>query len=132
MRRPLSIAIVLAACLVLVAPPTARAQSIAAGLSTLLTEQTPPPAGYVRDRAAAEATFGTVADLFTIQLTSIPVASHPAGSFIISARRLARSNARAIVSAPCSPSVLFATGRSSCRSASIINLRISRRSRART
>ena len=79
MRRPLSVAIGLAPCLVIVAPPTARAQSIAAGLSTLLTEQTPPPAGYVRDRAAAEATFGTVADLFTIELTSIPVASSSGG-----------------------------------------------------
>ena len=79
MGRPLPIAIVLAACLVLAAPPPARAQSIAAGLSTLLTEQTPPPAGYVRDRAAAEATFGTVADLFTIELTSIPVASSSGG-----------------------------------------------------
>jgi hypothetical protein len=78
-RRPVFIAMVLAACLVIVAPPTARAQSIAAGLSTLLTEQTPPPAGYVRDRAAAEATFGTVASLFTIELTSIPVASSSGG-----------------------------------------------------
>ena len=79
MRRTIAIAIVLAACLGLAAPPTAGAQSIAAGLSTLLTEQTPPPAGYVRDRAAAEATFGTVADLFTIELTSIPVASSSGG-----------------------------------------------------
>ena len=65
--------------LAIAAPSTARAQSIAAGLSTLLTEQTPPPAGYVRDRAAAEATFGTVAALFTIELTSIPVASSSGG-----------------------------------------------------
>ena len=61
--------------------PNARAQSVAAGLSALLTEQTPPPSGFVRDRAAAEATFGTVAGLFTIELTSIPVASS-AGGFV--------------------------------------------------
>jgi hypothetical protein len=58
---------------------TVRAQSVAAGLSALLTEQTPPPPGYVRDRAAAEATFGTVAGLFTIELTSLPVASSSGG-----------------------------------------------------
>jgi hypothetical protein len=60
-------------------PATARAQSIGAGLSALLTEQTPPPAGFVRDRAAAEATFGTVAGLFGVELTSMPVASSSGG-----------------------------------------------------
>lgn len=58
---------------------TAHAQSIAGGLSGLLTEQTPPPPGYVRDAAAAEATFLTVAGLFQVELTSIPVASSSGG-----------------------------------------------------
>lgn len=57
----------------------ASAQSIGAGLSALLTEQTPPPQGYVRDMSAAQATFGTVAGLFAIELTSIPVASSSGG-----------------------------------------------------
>ena len=57
----------------------ADAQSIGVGLSALLTEQTPPPAGYERDRAAAEATFATVAGLFTVELTSLPVASSSGG-----------------------------------------------------
>lgn len=59
----------------------AEAQSVAAGLSSLLTDQTPPPAGYVRDRAAAEATFATVAGLFQVELSGIPVASS-AGGFV--------------------------------------------------
>ena len=33
-------------------PPRAHAQSIAAGLGHLLTDQAPPPAGYVRDMRA--------------------------------------------------------------------------------
>lgn len=53
--------------------PTAEAQSIAAGLSSLLTEQTPAPPGYVRDLPAAEATFQTVAGLFKVELTSLPL-----------------------------------------------------------
>jgi hypothetical protein len=53
--------------------------SVAAGVSALLTEQTPPPAGYVRDLDAARATFGTVAGLFAIELTSLPVASSSGG-----------------------------------------------------
>ena len=79
MKRHLWTAIFVGVLSMIAAPPVAQAQSIAAGLSTLLTEQTPPPAGYVRDRAAAEATFGTVASLFTIELTSIPVASSSGG-----------------------------------------------------
>jgi hypothetical protein len=58
---------------------TADAQSIGVGLSSLLTEQTPPPSGYVRDRAAAEATFATVASLLQVELTSTPVASSSGG-----------------------------------------------------
>jgi hypothetical protein len=57
----------------------AAAQSIAAGLSTLLTQQTPPPAGYVRDMTAAAATFATMAGLFKVELASIPVASSSGG-----------------------------------------------------
>lgn len=53
--------------------------SVAEGLSALLTEQTPPPQGYVRDMAAAQATFATVASLFTIELTSLPTASSSGG-----------------------------------------------------
>jgi hypothetical protein len=70
---------VLALSFVVSVTTTARAQSIGAGLSALLTEQTPPPPGYERDRAAAAATFGTVAGLFTVELTSIPVASSSGG-----------------------------------------------------
>jgi hypothetical protein len=57
----------------------AQGQSIGTGLAALLTEQTPPPAGFERDRAAAAATFGTVAGLFAVELTSIPVASSSGG-----------------------------------------------------
>ena len=59
----------------------AEAQSVASGLSSLLTDQTPPPPGYVRDRAAAEATFATVAGLFQVELSGIPIASS-AGGFV--------------------------------------------------
>jgi hypothetical protein len=65
--------------IVMMSATAARAQSVAAGLSGLLTEQTPPPAGYERDAAAAAATFATVAGLFTVELTSIPVASSSGG-----------------------------------------------------
>lgn len=64
-----------------IAPRDARAQSIGAGLATLLTEQTPPPPGYVRDRAAAEATFSTVASLFQVELANLPLTS-PSGGFV--------------------------------------------------
>jgi hypothetical protein len=58
-----------------------EAQTIAAGLSSLLTDQTAPPAGsgYVRDRAAADATFATVASLFKVELSSLPLASSSGG-----------------------------------------------------
>ena len=79
MKRHLLTSVLLAAFSVVGVTATAQAQSVAAGLSSLLTEQTPPPPGYVRDRAAAEATFGTVAGLFTIELTGLPVASSSGG-----------------------------------------------------
>jgi hypothetical protein len=60
-------------------PASARAQTVGAGLSKLLTDQTSDPEGYVRDKPAAEATFATVASLFTIELTGIPVASSSGG-----------------------------------------------------
>jgi hypothetical protein len=62
-------------------PDPAGAQSIAGGLLRLLTDQTPPPPGYVRDSAAAETTFRTVAGLFKVDLTSLPVATS-AGGFV--------------------------------------------------
>ena len=73
------VAVLVVGCGLSTAVATGHAQSVAANLSALLTEQTPPPPGYVRDRAAAEATFGTVAGLFTLELTSVPVASSSGG-----------------------------------------------------
>jgi hypothetical protein len=71
-------------CVVLFVAPgvgaqSARPQTVATGLSALLTEQTPPPPGYLRDVSAAEATFRTVAGLFQVELSSIPVASSSGG-----------------------------------------------------
>ena len=60
-------------------PTAAQAQSVAASLSRLLTDQTPAPPGYERDRAAADATFATVAGLFQVELTSLPVVSSSGG-----------------------------------------------------
>jgi hypothetical protein len=57
----------------------ASAQTVGGQLSSLLTDQTPPPAGYVRDVDAARATFSTVAGLFLVELTAIPVASSSGG-----------------------------------------------------
>ena len=60
--------------------PPAQAQSVAAGLGSLLTDhQSPPPQGYVPDSAAALATFQTVAGLFQVELTSLPVVSSSGG-----------------------------------------------------
>ena len=66
-------------CVLLFFTRAAGAQSIGAGLSALLTDQTPAPEGYVRDMAAAEATFRTVAGLFQVELSSVPVASSSGG-----------------------------------------------------
>src|SRR5918996_408442 len=72
-------AAVLAACFLSMVPSIAAAQSVASGLANLLTEQTSPPPGYVRDRAAAEATFATVAALFQVELSSLPIVSSSGG-----------------------------------------------------
>lgn len=77
--RPLSKVVSVCAAVMLLNPPPAAAQSVATGLSALLTEQTPPPAGYVRDRVAADATFATVAGLFAVELSNIPIASSSGG-----------------------------------------------------
>lgn len=64
---------------VIVIGARAEAQSIGAGLSNLLTQQTPPPEGYARDQAAAVATFATVASLLKVELSSLPTASSSGG-----------------------------------------------------
>jgi hypothetical protein len=71
--------VVAASCCLILIASAAESQSVASGLSSLLTEQTPPPPGYVRDRSAAEATFNTVARLFQVELSSVPVASSSGG-----------------------------------------------------
>lgn len=60
-------------------PPCAWAQPVGVKLSTLLVEQGPAPAGYVRDVAAAEATFSTVAGLFQVELSNLPLTSSSGG-----------------------------------------------------
>jgi hypothetical protein len=65
--------------------PTANAQTIVGRLSTLLTEQRPSGL-FVPDPAAADATLTTVAGLFSIELTNLPVAAS-AGGFVYQFRR---------------------------------------------
>ena len=72
-------AVLAAFCSLALIPSVAEGQSVAQGLSDLLTQQTAPPQGYVRDRAAAEATFGTVAALFQVELSNLPVVSSSGG-----------------------------------------------------
>jgi len=79
MRIRIRIAAALTLVWALVGITTARAQSMSAGLSKLVTEQTPAPQGYVRDQTAANATFATVASLLQVELTSVPVASSSGG-----------------------------------------------------
>jgi hypothetical protein len=79
-RRSVSRIVSAIFCLATWATPAA-AQSVAEKLSALLTDQTPPPAGYVRDMAAAQATFQTVAGLFQVELTNVPIVS-PSGGFV--------------------------------------------------
>jgi hypothetical protein len=57
----------------------ARAQSIGSQLSALLTEQRPTTPVFVPDPAAAAATFDTVAGLFAIELSTLPIASSSGG-----------------------------------------------------
>ena len=64
---------------------TVNAQTIVGGLSALLTEQR-PSGPYVPDPAAAVATLTTVAGLFAIELTNIPVTAS-AGGFVYEFRR---------------------------------------------
>ena len=60
-------------------PTSSYAQPVGARLSTLLVEQGPAPQGYVRDMAAAEATFATVAGLFLVELSTLPLTSSSGG-----------------------------------------------------
>jgi hypothetical protein len=60
-------------------PTRSLAQPVGARLSTLLVEQGPAPQGYVRDVAAAEATFSTVAGLFLVELSTLPLTSSSGG-----------------------------------------------------
>jgi hypothetical protein len=77
-RRLLPI-VVAAIALAGAAPGWALAQPVGARLSTLLVEQGPAPQGYVRDVAAAEATFSTVAGLFLVELSTLPLSSSSGG-----------------------------------------------------
>ncbi|MEO8257044.1 MAG: hypothetical protein ABI868_06825 [Acidobacteriota bacterium] len=58
--RSLSLRVLTVVSAITTVASTAGAQSIGAGLSRLLTEQTPAPSGYVRDMVAADAMFDTV------------------------------------------------------------------------
>ncbi|MGH9158713.1 MAG: hypothetical protein ACRD2X_01840 [Vicinamibacteraceae bacterium] len=64
--------------LVVAMPAAGAAQSLTDRLSTLLTAQV-PTSTFVPDVPAAEATRDTVARLFAIELTSLPVASSSGG-----------------------------------------------------
>jgi hypothetical protein len=77
----LTLALVLPLC----AAPPLHAQTVVGSLSTLLTEQR-PSGPYVPDPAAAAATLTTVAGLFAIEMTNLPVAAS-AGGFVYQFRR---------------------------------------------
>jgi hypothetical protein len=64
---------------VLLLPSVALAQPIGARLSTLLTEQRAVPGAPAPDPAAAAVTFSTVAGLFGVELTTLPLASSSGG-----------------------------------------------------
>jgi hypothetical protein len=72
---------ILIAGLVAGTPVPSFGQPVATRLATLLVEQGPAPQGYVRDVAAAEATFNTVAGLFQVELSTLPL-SASAGGFV--------------------------------------------------
>jgi hypothetical protein len=61
------------------ATPPAHAQTLGAQLSTLLTEQRVTSPVFVPDPAAAAATRDTVAGLFAIELSTLPIASSSGG-----------------------------------------------------
>ena len=77
-RRLPSLVLSVIACAV-VTSGRLDAQTVGASLSTLLVEQGPAPDGYVRDVAAAEATFNTVAGLFLVELSTLPLTSSSGG-----------------------------------------------------
>ena len=62
----------------IVQPSVARAQSLTALLTQLLTEQRPTE-DFVPDASAAMVTLSTVAGLFAVELTTIPVTSSSGG-----------------------------------------------------
>ena len=70
--------IVVAFALLVVLHGTARAQELVTNLSKLLTEQQ-PVGSLAPDVAAANATLTTVAGLFAIELTTLPVSSSSGG-----------------------------------------------------
>lgn len=63
------------------AAPVAAQNTVGAKLSALLTVQSPPPPGFERDVAAAEATRDTVAGLFLVELANQPLVAS-AGGFV--------------------------------------------------
>jgi hypothetical protein len=69
----------IAACLCLLGPLTASAQTLGEQLSTLLTEQRTSSPVFVPDPVAAAATRDTVAGLFAIELSTLPTASSSGG-----------------------------------------------------
>jgi hypothetical protein len=66
-------------CLTLAAARPAHAQSIVSELGALLTEQRPTVPTFVPDPAAAVATATTVAGLFAVELSNLPLASSSGG-----------------------------------------------------
>lgn len=68
-------------CLIALPALPAEAQPVGAQLASLLTQQGPAPEGFVRDAAAADATFATVAGLLQVELTTLP-APNSAGGFV--------------------------------------------------
>ena len=86
----------------------------------------------MRDRAAAEATFGTVADLFTIELTSIPVASSSGGFVYQFSPSLGTVERASDSFGPLFTERALRNGKKQLSFGLNYNSRISRRSRART
>jgi hypothetical protein len=76
MRRGMSVLVLF---LTLAAARTVLAQSIVSQLGTLLTEQRPTVPAFVPDAEAAVATATTVAGLFAVELSTLPLASSSGG-----------------------------------------------------